>query len=194
MAETWHDFFFANPEPRFETRPLIPFYEVLIFELCYIAFAKKIGPALMKNRAPFENLKWAMVTYNFFMVGANVFFHYHSFYWLNYGRTLWDFEFPGKVDVSPQTLSRLNLMYFYYLTKYADWIDTIFFVMKKKYSHISGLHVYHHSVVPMFGWLAVYVGLVNAPATALFVYLNSLAHVVMYSYYGLAALGPGLQK
>lgn len=32
------------------------------------------------------------------------------------------------------------------------------------------------------------------PGVALVGLVNSFVHVVMYSYYGLAALGPGIQK
>lgn len=82
--------------------------------------------------------------------------------------------------------------YLYWLTKFIDLLDTVFFVLRKKYNQISLLHVYHHSVVPILGWLYLWYR-VGIPAISLFSFLNSAVHVMMYSYYALAALGPRIQ-
>ena len=39
------------------------------------------------------------------------------------------------------------------MSKYADWCDTFFYVLRKKDSHINFLHLYHHISVPTFGYL-----------------------------------------
>lgn len=45
--------------------------------------------------------------------------------------------------------------YFYYLLKVLDLLDTVFFVLRKKSSHVSFLHVYHHCAVLIGSYVAV---------------------------------------
>lgn len=63
---------------------------------------------------------------------------------------------------------------------------------RKKDSQVTFLHVIHHSIVP----ISVWVGLKFAPGgnNALFPLLNAGVHTIMYLYYGLAAIGPHMQK
>ncbi|KAH9403439.1 hypothetical protein TYRP_015329 [Tyrophagus putrescentiae] len=78
------------------------------------------------------------------------------------------------------------------LSKYVDMLDTVFFVLRKKESQITGLHVYHHSTVPTFGWIYFRSNVFHVTAYA-FCLLNTPVHTIMYAYYGLAALGPQMQ-
>lgn len=45
--------------------------------------------------------------------------------------------------------------YLYYFSKFIEFADTIFFVLRKKYTHVSTLHVIHHGVMPMSVWFGV---------------------------------------
>lgn len=45
-----------------------------------------------------------------------------------------------------------SLSWWYYISKYLEFVDTFFFVVRKKFSHISTLHVIHHGVMPMSVW------------------------------------------
>jgi len=83
-------------------------------------------------------------------------------------------------------------VYTYFICKLIELLDTVFFVMRKKERQISFLHVYHHSLMPICGWIGVtfyagghgtFLGLINA-----------FVHVIMYTYYMLAAFGPHMQK
>ncbi|KAL1439201.1 hypothetical protein MTO96_047416 [Rhipicephalus appendiculatus] len=57
---------------------------------------------------------------------------------------------------------------------------------------VSGLHVVHHCVIAWNMWICVTYG---AQAQTIFVTcMNTLVHLVMYSYYFLAALGPRAQR
>ncbi|CAG2119433.1 unnamed protein product, partial [Medioppia subpectinata] len=58
---------------------------------------------------------------------------------------------------------------------------------------ITVLHLYHHFSVPVLGWIVVKVEPL-VPAILLFCTLNTTVHVIMYSYYALAAFGPTVQK
>jgi len=53
------------------------------------------------------------------------------------------------------TRQMLNLCYLYYLSKLTEFADTMFFVLRKKSSQITWLHVYHHSVTPLETWVLV---------------------------------------
>ncbi|KAL7387618.1 hypothetical protein ABVT39_026265 [Epinephelus coioides] len=69
---------------------------------------------------------------------------------------------------------------------------TIFFILRKKNSQLTFLHVYHHATM-IFNWWAG-VKYVAGGQSFLIGLINSLVHVVMYLYYGLAALGPSMSK
>ena len=66
------------------------------------------------------------------------------------------------------------------------------FVARKKFSHLSFLHVFHHGTVAM----STYPGVRWLPGghSTFWGLLNSLVHVFMYSYYFMAALGPEYSK
>lgn len=38
--------------------------------------------------------------------------------------------------------------YIYYLSKFLELFDTIFFVMRKRFDQVSTLHVIHHGIMP----------------------------------------------
>lgn len=85
----------------------------------------------------------------------------------------------------------------------------VFFVLRKKNSHISTLHVIHHGVMPMSVWFGVkftpgkislfcrdwlFNWSVLGGHSTFFGFLNTFVHIVMYTYYLLAAFGPHMQK
>lgn len=162
-----------------------------IVVLAYLIFANWLGPWWMRSRKPF-NLKYTMFTYNLCMSALNIYFNIVSLQCLSYGRDIFNFNVPDPKDTSPKTLLIISTGYLYLLSKYLDFADTLFFVLRKKNSHLSFLHLYHHSVVA-FGGSVVFIMYPTMTPMGLFVLLNSLIHTVMYAYYGLAALGPSIQ-
>lgn len=59
----------------------------------------------------------------------------------------------------PKAMKILNIMYITFLLKLVELIETVFFVMRKKYIQISKLHVYHHASTVTLAWIMVkYVG------------------------------------
>lgn len=48
-----------------------------------------------------------------------------------------------------------GVVWLYFIVKIIDLLDTVFFVLRKKYNQISFLHVYHHAGMVMGGWGAV---------------------------------------
>ncbi len=96
----------------------------------------------------------------------------------NYGLKFLDFQYPDRNDVSYETLLNIHMGYIYFLSKFVDLIDTFFFVIRKKYSQITFLHLYHHTVVPLFGWLFLKIN-PNVPPVHLFAIINSFIHIVI---------------
>lgn len=76
----------------------------------------------------------------------------------------------------------------YYICKFTEFLDTIFFVFRKKFDQITNLHVIHHSVMPAICWLGV--KFYPSGHGTFFGVLNTFVHIIMYTYYLLAAMGP----
>ncbi|GIY17807.1 elongation of very long chain fatty acids protein 7 [Caerostris darwini] len=159
----------------------------------YILLVTWIGPALMKSRKPY-NLQKVLIVYNFVQAIANSYIAYNAIVGLY---EFWDARcLVKKSPKFPIILQRgITHGWQLYLIKYADLLDTIFFVLRKKQSQVSFLHVFHHAgMCLLFFW-----GLNSLHKTPGFYMgicfgINTVIHVIMYSYYGLAAIGPHMQK
>ncbi|KAE8747491.1 hypothetical protein FOCC_FOCC005822, partial [Frankliniella occidentalis] len=81
-----------------------------------------------------------------------------------------------------------NAVWWYYFSKLLEFGDTLFFILRKKDKQLTFLHVYHHSTMFSFWWIGI--KWVPSGSTFLPAMVNSFIHVLLYSYYGLAAMGP----
>ncbi|XP_014610715.1 PREDICTED: elongation of very long chain fatty acids protein AAEL008004-like isoform X2 [Polistes canadensis] len=137
-------------------------FPTLFICLAYIYIVKVLGPKLMENRKPFQ-LTNVLIFYNLFQVIFST--------WL----------FHEMVHAS----------WWYYFSKFTEFMDTIFFVLRKKNNHVSTLHVIHHGCMPMSVWFGV--KFTPGGHSTFFGLLNTFVHIIMYTYYLLAALGPKIQ-
>lgn len=74
----------------------------------------------------------------------------------------------------------------HYCDKYLEFFDTYFMILRGKTDQVSFLHIYHHTTIAWAWWIAI----TYAPGGDIYfgALLNSLIHVMMYSYYALALL------
>lgn len=82
--------------------------------------------------------------------------------------------------------------WWYFFSKIVELLDTVFFVLRKKQSQVTFLHVYHHFITAFFSW--GYLKYLPGEQGVVIGFLNSFVHIVMYSYYLIAALGPKYKK
>lgn len=96
--------------------------------------------------------------------------------------------------VSPSCLcvQIAKALWWFYFSKCVEMLDTIFFILRKKNNQVSFLHVYHHAT--MFPIWYIGVKWVAGGQSFFGGMINSFIHVIMYTYYGVAALGPEWQK
>ncbi|XP_049285972.1 elongation of very long chain fatty acids protein AAEL008004-like [Anopheles funestus] len=156
----------------------------------YLYFVLNLGPKLMTNRKPFE-MRSLLIVYNLVQVAANLIAFGKG---INYLRK-YPYSFvcqPLVLDASDQSMEELRLAYFYFLLKILDLADTVFFVLRKKQSHVSFLHVYHHTIM-VLSTLLVMRYLAGGHCFMLGM-LNTLVHAVMYFYFFLTIYRPEMMR
>ena len=166
-----------------------PLWTVIIC-LSFVYFAKVLGPRMMKNFPPFQ-LRGLMMAYNL----CQIVFHI----WLinevaQSGFFTQSNYLCQAVDYSqdPSALRLMRSVYVFYLLKYLDMFDTLFFILRKKWDQITFLHVVHHGLVPFLCYPLL--RFVPGGNSMIAVFLNSMEHILMYSYYLVAAMGPPFQS
>lgn len=186
-----YNYMMSRKDPRVDGWLLMgsPFYTPIICA-SYIYFVKSLGPKLMRDRKPFE-LKLPIIIYNIVQVVFSIYVVYKGLVhaWLyRYSLTCQPIDYSDD----PDELIVVEMCWWYYICKLTEFLDTVFFVLRKKNDQITNLHVIHHSIMPA----AVWWGVRFSPGGhgTFFGILNTFVHVVMYSYYLLAAMGPKFQK
>ncbi|XP_014274653.1 very long chain fatty acid elongase 7 [Halyomorpha halys] len=176
---------------------MVDHHHVFIVITFYLVAIKVFGPWLMNDRKPLQ-LKKSLMVYNIFQILMNS--HLLYLYSLIMGRRVVDFwgdvchpatTGVNKYDPKIQSII-LEANYYYYINKIIDLLDTIFFTLRKKQSQITFLHLFHHTTMVFSTWLSIIH--IRDEVSVLFAGLNSTVHIVMYVYYLLSSLGPGMQK
>ncbi|CAH1100724.1 unnamed protein product [Psylliodes chrysocephalus] len=62
---------------------------------------------------------------------------------------------PVDYSTNSKALRMANLCWWYYISKLTEFADTLFFVLRKKNSQVTFLHMYHHSLTPVETWFLV---------------------------------------
>uniref|UniRef100_A0A3P9DME7 Elongation of very long chain fatty acids protein n=1 Tax=Maylandia zebra TaxID=106582 RepID=A0A3P9DME7_9CICH len=80
----------------------------------------------------------------------------------------------------------------YFISKGIEYLDTVFFILRKKFNQVTFLHVYHHCSMFTLWWIGI--KWVAGGQSFFGAHMNAMIHVLMYLYYGLASCGPKIQK
>mmetsp|Transcript_36502 Transcript_36502/g.103097 ORF Transcript_36502/g.103097 Transcript_36502/m.103097 type:complete len:290 (-) Transcript_36502:1379-2248(-) len=165
--------FVASPTPLMLW---IAFY--LIVVLGGLIFIKPSDEA--KKKEPLL-LRIFVQCHNVFLIGLSSYMFGGAIYqaWKN------GYNFWGNGYKETETEMGL-VMYIFYMSKWYEFFDTFIMLMKGNLKQVSLLHVYHHVSISFIWWIICYA----APGGDAYYscFLNSLVHIVMYTYYLLAAL------
>jgi len=187
------DFWDENADPRTKDLPLLKGgpIPVLTIMASYLLFVKIIGPRIMRDRNPLD-LRVLMLLFNAFMLAVNGAGFIFGFLASDFGTRLWACKKIDPYDEDFKETLLVYLGYFYLWSRLLDMVDTIFFVLRKKYNHVSFLHVFHHGIVP----LIAYMGLKLHPGgnAGYLPMTNVFIHTIMYSYYAMACMGPEMAQ
>uniref|UniRef100_A0A665TN59 Elongation of very long chain fatty acids protein 4 n=1 Tax=Echeneis naucrates TaxID=173247 RepID=A0A665TN59_ECHNA len=139
-----------------------------------------LGPKYMKNREPIQ-LRKTLIVYNFSMVFLNLFI----------------FKEVGcrkRISSLHIIISRqvAGALWWYFISKGIEYLDTVFFILRKKFNQVTFLHVYHHCTMFTLWWIGI--KWVAGGQSFFGAHMNAMIHVLMYLYYGLASCGPKIQK
>ncbi|XP_014678856.1 PREDICTED: elongation of very long chain fatty acids protein 4-like [Priapulus caudatus] len=148
------------------------------------------GPRFMQRRRPLQ-LRAVLVGYNFAMMLLNLYVMVEVLD----ASTRLGYSYicqPVNYSKNYHEMKIARALWWYYISKGIEFFDTFFFILRKKNSQITFLHVYHHSTMFCLWWIGIkWVAGGSAFYGAM---VNSFIHVLMYSYYCLAALGPSFQR
>lgn len=184
-------FFVENQDERttgwFLSGSMTPLIIILV---TYLYFCLYAGPRYMAKRKPFK-LEGVLIAYNAIQVVLSI--------WLVYEGIMggWNGVYnlrcqPVDYSRDPVAMRMAGAVWAYYICKVVELLDTVFFVLRKKQNQVSFLHLYHHTLMPVCGFVGVKY-FAGGHGTLLGV-INSFIHVCMYAYYMLAAMGPKVQQ
>ncbi|XP_078051655.1 very long chain fatty acid elongase AAEL008004-like [Augochlora pura] len=164
---------------------------LLLMTFAYLYFVLIYGPRFMKDRKPYS-FRTFIYWYNIFQIFANAAIVYNLLDAGWYSNAYWRCTDENEDPYSRNPYKMTSVSWYALCLKIIDFTETILFVLRKKTQQISFLHVYHHVSTALIVW-----GFVKYVPNGFFVTVggvNSIIHVIMYSYYLLASHGPKMQK
>ncbi|VDL61377.1 unnamed protein product [Hymenolepis diminuta] len=202
----------SEPDPRSAHYPLMHsfwptalislFYVVGVYTWVKIAAPKKKkvgasnghagngnaanGKPVKPTSSKFGLLKCLMVIYNFSMVMYSAYMVFEILDLLRItGYGLGCVEFDRAENETQQRFVFMG--YMFYFSKFLELLDTLFFLLRGKFDQVTFLHVFHHGAMPPSIWW----GIKYTPSGIVYMFplANSFVHVIMYTYYGMSALG-----
>lgn len=142
--------FFQNPDEAIDSFALMGSPLPLIaISAAYLLFVTKVGPNFMRNRKPY-NLTNITRLYNVLQVVLCSWFvieaEQHG-YTLNHTLRC----VVGKVLGTEKEAFVIG--WYFLILRLAEYVETVFFVLRKKQIQVTFLHVYHHLSVVSLYWM-----------------------------------------
>ncbi|XP_075750442.1 very long chain fatty acid elongase AAEL008004-like [Rhipicephalus microplus] len=158
----------------------------------YLYFVKVACLRWMKNSKPFAILNVVRL-YILLMVSVGIWFLFLVLKFTYLPGSLYNLWCQGITGhMTDEMRDHYRTGWIYIVIRYFDLLETVFFVLRKKFTHVSLLHVLHHVIVvanAWFFWLFVPEG-----QPSLGMCLNVFVHIIMYSYYFPSTFGPAVRK
>jgi len=182
----------ASGDVRSNALPFVRDPTVVICAAVAYLVMVTVGPRVMEKRAPLE-IRKVLILYNFGSVLFSMWMMW-EFFACSFLNPKFDLlcQDLNEADTSPTTLRLVNAHWWYFVSKFIEFLDTAFFVVRKKNNQISFLHVYHHASMLFLQWCLV--KYVPGAVSYFGPLLNCFIHSLMYAYYMLSAFGPHMQK
>ena len=177
----------AMGDPRTADWPLVASpIPTLMMSATYLLLVNWLPKVLKGRTLP---VYYPVIAYNFALVLLNLYIVVELLLTTSHYR--WTCN-PVDYSEDAGTLRTARAVWWVYISKLIEMLDTFFFIAKGNYRQLSFLHMYHHSTIFILWWLGVkYVPGGNCIAGAI---LNSFIHIIMYSYYFLSAFGSRFKK
>jgi len=189
ISDTYNQVMVGLRDPRVDGWFLMSsIWPTIALSTTYYVIVRHAGPKLMEKRDPYD-LKYVLLAYNLFQTVFNTWLFFEV-WWLWLDHYSWTCQ-PVDYSNSHLGLAALDVTWWYFFSKFIDFFDSFFFVLRKKFTHLSTLHVVHHGGLPIAVWFGP--RFVGGGHTTFCGFLNCAVHVAMYLYYFLAALGPAVQ-
>ena len=149
------------------------------FSMIY-GLTKYMKAAMAAKPVPYS-LKLPMLIYNNAQIALNIYMVYGLSAVVSY---------PNIYGINiPYTSDLRYYVFIHYLSKYFDYFDTLFIILRgKEKQQLSFLHVYHHSTIGVVWGFMLYRGHGNGTA-AFGCFINSVVHLIMYIHYLYTSLG-----
>lgn len=190
-ATKYYDDLLKNGDPRVASWPMMasPWPS---FMMCVLyVMSVKVGIGMMAKRKPFE-IRKILVVYNISMMllSGYMFVEFNLAGWLSGTYSLGCQ--PVDYSDAPQAIRMAKVSWLFFISRFIEFSDTAFFILRKKFSNVSFLHVFHHGALPCMWWFGV--KYVPGGFGTFHAMINAFIHFAMYAYYGIAAMGPAFQK
>lgn len=116
-------------------------------------FAVRAGVAFMRKRPALE-LRSCLLVYNCLLVAVS------TWIFVDGGRFGWFGRYSytcAECDLQDNEVNQrmVNIVHVYYLSKFVEMMDTLFFVLRKKNELLTPLHLIHHGLLPLSCWFTV---------------------------------------
>ncbi|KAJ1480076.1 ELO family [Baffinella frigidus] len=129
----------------------------------------------MRGRTPYT-LTLAMQVYNIAQIALNIYMIYGLVALVSFPSNIFGINLAYTANLE-------WFVYIHYLSKYLDFFDTLFIILRgKEKQQLSFLHVYHHASIGMIWGAMLHIGHGNGTA-AFGALINSCIHCMMYSHY-----------
>ncbi|GLV46213.1 uncharacterized protein CBL_09992 [Carabus blaptoides fortunei] len=149
VIDKYHDLMDNKSDPRvnqwFMMSSPLP---TLLICISYAYIARVLGPRLMENRKPL-GLRKTLLIYNALQTifSAWIFYEYlQSGWWGHYSFRCQPVDYSN----SPLAIRMAHTCWWYYFSKFTEFFDTLFFILRKKNQHVQFVFIFGHQFQTLF--------------------------------------------